>query len=45
LGIAAPPKRSTTRTMATINRSGPKMSASMRFSFARVHVGADCLPG
>ena len=29
LGMAAPPKRSTTRTMATMSRSGPKMSASM----------------
>src|ERR1700733_2544071 len=45
LGMAAPPKRSTTRTMATINRSGPKMSASIRISFTRVHVAVNGIPG
>src|SRR5580704_11129504 len=40
-GMAAPPKRRTTSTMATMSRSGPKISASMRFSFTRVHVAVN----
>ena len=45
LGMAAPPKRSTTRTMATMSRSGPKMSASMMFSFTWVQRAVNWVPG
>jgi hypothetical protein len=31
--------------MATMRRSGPKMSASMGFSFTRVHVAVNWAPG